>query len=177
MRAIHIRLALSAALTAALLLALHATAIPAGIDVRNCERCGRFWDDSPSHMRLTLDYDGHGKDYYLCSPFCTLEELERHPTGELAGLYIVDYSQKDELVPIMLVADHAFFLYGVKGDKADAREPWVAAFQSEKYAKEAKAALGGVLLKWEDVRKKVAKLTDEYEAPGPRQYERLKRRD
>lgn len=177
MRDITIRAARAIAAAAALLLVFKAAALPAGLDVRNCERCGRFWDESPSRMRLGLDFDGHTKDYYLCSPFCTLEELEIHPDGELAGLQIVDYRQRSEESPIMLMAGRAFFLYGINGDRTDSREPWVAAFQSEKLAREAKSRLGGELLKWEDVRSKVEKLTDEYQAPGQRPYKRLRKRD
>jgi hypothetical protein len=150
---------------------LGATLLPAGagadgLDRRVCERCRRFWDDSPARMKLSLDFDKVRKEYYLCGPFCVMEELELHEGKEPAQLLVQDYPNRDDPQPLLMRADRAFFLYGVSGEDIEMAEPYVAAFRTEKDALAAKGALGGELMKWDKIAPKVKKLAAEYEPPA-----------
>lgn len=139
-------------LAALLALALGLGAAQA-LDRLNCPSCRRIWLDSPSRMRVTLMYNKHPVDYFVCSPTCYCEVLDRNPAGEAGAALIIDYNDHADTRANLQPAASCYFLLGAEYDEEYSESPRVAAFLSEKEAQEAQKVLGGKLVEWESVLK------------------------
>jgi len=147
----------------------------AGAEYRRklCEVCGRGWDESPSRMVFHLDFGKRVKTVRVCGPFCLCERLERHPDVPPQDVLICAYKDHAKTDASMIYADKAVFLYGVRGDEKQAREPYVAGFATHSEAEDAKKQMGGEILSWDEVFKRCKKLAADWEPKQDEHYQEL----
>lgn len=158
---------------AALLLA----ALPlAAFEMKLCEECRRNWDDSPARIRLVIGAGNRDKTIHICSPLCCVQQMDARPNAEFKAIQVVDWRARGEVSPTMLMAQRAHFLVGIDGDEQKTREPYVAAFNSERLARAQIESLGGQLLDWDALLERCRKLAEDDDSqPARRSYQPLGR--
>lgn len=135
---------------------------PAGaFEIRICEYCRRIWDDSPSRIRANIDANGHGKEVYVCSPYCLAEVLKQKPHYKVLSTLIVLWPERAELKPMLINTETAQFLTGVKDKRDLSHDPDIAAFRTEKQLAAGKKDLGGSTTTWAKIMEKCKKLAAE----------------
>ncbi len=140
-----------------------------------CDVCGRVWDDSPSRMKSYVDLGhNHSRTLYACSPFCMLERMEDYKDRTFGTTQIVLHKDYKETSPNMLVVERSWYLVDIEGDEEKSAEPYVAAFRNKKAAEQGQKDLGGKVIDWDTLYKRVIKLTEDYEPHPPKEFSKLR---
>ena len=167
---------LTAALGAFLLLVLPPTSALALKERILCDVCRRYVTESPGMCQVRIEGEKHTKSIQACSPFCLFELLEDNRLEGEQSFMMIDYTSRNDDVPLMIGPRQATCLFEVKCDEEDMHEPCVFYFASEDDARAAQKELGGRLLSWDSVALRCRALASEYEPEKDNNYRPLKKR-
>ena len=131
-----------------------------------CENCGMFWDKSATRVEFTVKVDG-SEHTHITECFGCLHDFVHETYGEVmpTAVSVLDYATYGTKHEQMINAFDAFYLYGT--ERLDgSMPPYVAAFATEKAAKEHQKKLGGELVDFPGMRKQMMKAKGEHPDEG-----------
>lgn len=137
-------------------------------DRPRCEKCGMFWDNSPTMLSMEVKVGEKTVTHLFECVNCAYNGLHSlyDEEPEVTSFLILDYTTFTAKTQKMLDGYEAFYLFGtsrLKGSMA----PFTPAFATEKAAKQAQSILGGELVDFDGMMKLLAKHNgDKYEESG-----------
>lgn len=135
------------------LLMLSAAAWAAEEEAPRCEYCGMFYEQSPTRVSATIDFQDETYSH-IFDCFGCLHDFVHENYGEVqpSALSVLDFATFGTDDEQMLDAFEASYLFGTSRIKGS-MPPYVAAFASEQSAKAAQAKLGGELTDYTGLKK------------------------
>ena len=122
-------------------------------DRPRCEVCRMFWDISSTRVEASIKADGKTAAHKFESFGC-LAQFMKAGDKSLVSVKVLDYGTAASKTPKLIDAKKAWFLHGtskLKGSMA----PFIAAFATKDAATKAQKDLGGDLMQWDKLWKKL----------------------